>query len=54
MGDVGRVHWSRGVWPNAPGSRVTRLELFYDLVFVFAFIRVTTLTAETPTARGLV
>ena len=33
---------------------MTRLELFYDLVFVFAFIRVTTLTAETPTARGLV
>ncbi|WP_307816783.1 MULTISPECIES: low temperature requirement protein A [Micromonospora] len=54
MGDGGRVGWSRGVWPNAPGSRVTRLELFYDLVFVFAFIRVTTLTAETPTARGLV
>ncbi|TCB98105.1 low temperature requirement protein A [Micromonospora zingiberis] len=40
--------------PGAPGSRATRLELFYDLVFVFAFIRVTTLTAGNPTARGLV
>ncbi|MET8907051.1 low temperature requirement protein A [Micromonospora sp. NPDC004551] len=34
------------MWPNAPGSRTTRLELFYDLVFVFAFINVTTLTAS--------
>ncbi|PZG22745.1 low temperature requirement protein A [Micromonospora craterilacus] len=40
--------------PGAPGSRATRLELFYDLVFVFAFIQVTTLTADTPTPRGLV
>ncbi|MFI1194967.1 low temperature requirement protein A [Micromonospora sp. NPDC020750] len=32
--------------PAAPGSRVTRLELFYDLVFVFAFLNVTTLLAE--------
>ncbi|MFF3869409.1 low temperature requirement protein A [Micromonospora sp. NPDC001898] len=32
--------------PAAPGSRVTRLELFYDLVFVFAFLNVTTLVAE--------
>ncbi len=45
---------SRGVQPGAPGSRATRLELFYDLVFVFAFIQVTTLTADNPTPRGLV
>ncbi|WP_405096065.1 low temperature requirement protein A [Micromonospora sp. NBC_01412] len=32
--------------PAAPGSRVTRLELFYDLVFVFAFLNVTTLLSE--------
>ncbi|WP_233558853.1 low temperature requirement protein A [Micromonospora radicis] len=32
--------------PAAPGSRVTRLELFYDLVFVFAFLNVTTVVAE--------
>ncbi|MFI9639070.1 low temperature requirement protein A [Micromonospora sp. NPDC051925] len=32
--------------PTAPGSRVTRLELFYDLVFVFAFLNVTTVLAE--------
>ncbi|MDG4796595.1 low temperature requirement protein A [Micromonospora sp. WMMD1082] len=48
------VRWSRGVRPGAPGSRATRLELFYDLVFVFAFINVTTLAADNPTARGLV
>lgn len=40
--------------PSAPGSRATRLELFYDLVFVFAFIQVTTLTAGNATPRGLV
>ncbi|MFI7077295.1 low temperature requirement protein A [Micromonospora sp. NPDC049903] len=47
------VRWSRGVRPGAPGSRATRLELFYDLVFVFAFIQVTTLTADNFTPRGL-
>ncbi len=30
----------------APGSRVTRLELFYDLIFVFAFLNVTGLVAR--------
>ncbi|MGW9194955.1 low temperature requirement protein A [Micromonospora chersina] len=45
MGNGGGTRWSRVVWPGAPGSRTTRLELFYDLVFVFAFINVTTLTA---------
>ncbi|PZG01408.1 low temperature requirement protein A [Micromonospora deserti] len=39
--------------PSAPGSRATRLELFYDLVFVFAFLNVTTVTAGNPTVRGL-
>ena len=54
MDGVSGVRWSRGVRPGAPGSRATTLELFYDLVFVFAFIRVTTLTADNPTPRGLV
>ncbi|NES12226.1 low temperature requirement protein A [Micromonospora sp. PPF5-17] len=38
---------------GAPGSRTTRLELFFDLVFVFAFINVTSLTATTPTPLNL-
>ncbi|MFC0005546.1 low temperature requirement protein A [Micromonospora siamensis] len=37
----------------APGSRVTRLELFYDLIFVFAFLNVTGLAARHPTPRSL-
>lgn len=41
------------VLPGAPGSRVTRLELFYDLVFVFAFLNVTTLLAERLTGFTL-
>ncbi|MDM4719947.1 low temperature requirement protein A [Micromonospora sp. WMMA1363] len=40
-----KIRWSRAVRPGAPGSRTTRLELFYDLVFVFAFLNVTDLTA---------
>lgn len=35
-----------GIEPAAPGARATRLELFYDLVFVYAFINVTTATAK--------
>ncbi|WP_433282300.1 low temperature requirement protein A [Micromonospora sp. CA-244673] len=41
------------MWPGAPGSRTTRLELFYDLVFVFAFLNVTTLTASHATPVNL-
>ncbi|MEV4714219.1 low temperature requirement protein A [Micromonospora sp. NPDC049374] len=51
MGTGGRsdlVSWGR------PGSRVTRLELFYDVVFVFAFLNVTTLTSEQLTAVALI
>lgn len=44
---------TRGVRRSAPGSRATPLELFYDLVFVFAFLHVTTATAGNPTAQGL-
>ena len=33
--------------------RVTPLELFFDLVFVFAFTQVTTLLSADPTWRGL-
>jgi low temperature requirement protein LtrA len=35
------------------GERVTPLELFFDLVFVFAITQVTTLMSEDPTWRGL-
>ncbi|WP_203861115.1 low temperature requirement protein A [Plantactinospora mayteni] len=35
-------------------TRVTTAELFFDLVFVFAFIHVTTLLTEDPSALGLV
>lgn len=42
---------------SGPGAKVTRLELFYDLVFVYAFLNVTMVTAArfTPTAllKGL-
>ena len=34
-------------------EKVTPLELFFDLVFVFAFTQVTGLMAENPTAEGL-
>lgn len=50
MGTGGRSRW---ISPGAPGSRVTRLELFYDLVFVFAFLNVTTLTSAELDVRGL-
>ncbi|WP_406105096.1 low temperature requirement protein A [Micromonospora globbae] len=53
MESVGGPRWSRAIQPSAPGSRATRLELFYDLVFVFAFLNVTTVTAGNPTPRGL-
>ncbi|MBQ1045137.1 MULTISPECIES: low temperature requirement protein A [unclassified Micromonospora] len=38
---------------SAPGSRTTPVELFYDLVFVFAFLSVTTLTASVLTPVNL-
>ncbi|MFC0099689.1 low temperature requirement protein A [Micromonospora marina] len=47
------VRWSWTVRRGAPGSRTTRLELFYDLVFVFAFLSVTTLTASELTPANL-
>src|ERR1043166_5013443 len=34
-------------------QRVTPLELFFDLVFVFGFTQVTTVLSEDPTWRGL-
>jgi len=40
--------------PLEPGEQeVTRLELFFDLVFVFAFTQVTLLMSENPTWEGL-
>ncbi|MFJ8579808.1 low temperature requirement protein A [Micromonospora sp. NPDC093277] len=38
--------WRNRIVPAAPGSRVTPVELFYDLVFVLAFLSVTSLIAE--------
>ena len=39
--------------PEAESRRVTPLELFFDLVFVFALTQVTTLMANEPTWPGL-
>ncbi|GIH14717.1 low temperature requirement protein A [Rugosimonospora africana] len=39
--------------PTKPTHRATPYEVFFDLVFVFAFIRVGTLMAQAPTPRGL-
>jgi low temperature requirement protein LtrA len=40
--------------PTDEQHRVTTLELFFDLVFVFAFTQVTALMAEDPTPVGAV
>ncbi|MGC4895930.1 low temperature requirement protein A [Micromonospora sp. DT31] len=53
MGNGGAGRWSSAVRPAAPGSRTTWLELFYDLVFVFAFLSVTTLTASETNPANL-
>ncbi|WP_175441248.1 low temperature requirement protein A [Micromonospora humi] len=53
MGKRNDARWSWGLQAAAPGSRTTRLELFYDLVFVFAFLSVTTLTATDLTPVNL-
>lgn len=41
------------VHPTDESHRVTTLELFFDLVFVFALTQVTALMADDPTVRGL-
>lgn len=41
------------VVPTGDSHRVTTLELFFDLVFVFAFTQVTALMAHDPTILGL-
>ncbi|SBT45616.1 low temperature requirement protein A [Micromonospora narathiwatensis] len=46
-------HWRGRILPAAPGSRVNRLELFYDLVFVLAFLNVTTLVSVNLSVRTL-
>ncbi|MFI7427651.1 low temperature requirement protein A [Micromonospora sp. NPDC049836] len=40
---------SRWLAPVVPGTRVTRIELFFDLIFVFAFLNVTGLVSTSPT-----
>ncbi|MFY1637934.1 low temperature requirement protein A [Solwaraspora sp. WMMB335] len=37
-----------------PGARVDRLEIFFDLVYVFAFYNITRVTAGELTGRGLI
>ncbi|MDW5328908.1 low temperature requirement protein A [Plantactinospora sp. KLBMP9567] len=48
------VRASRWIMPGAPGSRVTRLELLYDLIFVFAFLNVTVLVGNTLRPRAII
>ena len=43
----------RMIHPSEEGARVTTFELFFDLVFVFAFTQVTRLMAETHTGFGV-
>ncbi|MGL5819585.1 MAG: low temperature requirement protein A [Phycicoccus sp.] len=49
------MRWrSPRVRATSEGASVTSLELFFDLVFVFALTQVTALLADEPTPRGLV
>ncbi|MFC0098871.1 low temperature requirement protein A [Micromonospora marina] len=54
MGTSVLVRRSRWLTPVVPGTRVTRLELFFDLIFVFAFLNVTGLVSTHPTPRSVV
>ncbi|MDG4801443.1 low temperature requirement protein A [Micromonospora sp. WMMD980] len=47
------VRQSPWLTPIVPGTRVTRLELFFDLIFVFAFLNVTGLVSTHPTPRSV-
>lgn len=38
--------------PDPPGERVSTIELFFDLVFVFTITQLTSLLAKDPTALG--
>jgi low temperature requirement protein LtrA len=42
-----------GQEPSGSEHQVTPLELFFDLVFVFAVTQVTKLLSDTPTWNGL-
>ncbi|MEG3632824.1 low temperature requirement protein A [Micromonospora palythoicola] len=44
---------SRWLRPVMPGSRVTRLELFFDLIFVFAFLNVAGLVSVEVTMQAV-
>ncbi|MEU4366607.1 low temperature requirement protein A [Micromonospora chersina] len=52
MSDVATVRHSRWLAPIVPGARVTRIELFFDLIFVFAFLNVNGLVSTNPTPRS--
>ncbi|WP_329101211.1 low temperature requirement protein A [Micromonospora sp. NBC_01699] len=49
----GSARLPAGLRPVTALTRVTTAELFFDLVFVFAFIQVTSLVTENPSALGL-
>ncbi|GIG21611.1 hypothetical protein Cch01nite_23350 [Cellulomonas chitinilytica] len=49
-----RRPWSVGLRTSPEGHRVTTFELFFDLVYVFAFTQVSHLVAETHSGRGMV
>jgi len=46
--------WAVGLRTSPEGHRVTTFELFFDLVYVFAFTQVSHLVAETHSGRGMV
>ncbi|MCM3887248.1 low temperature requirement protein A [Frankia sp. R82] len=48
------ARWAASVRQTGEGHRVTNLELFFDLVFVFAFTQVNTLVAADGSGRGAV
>ena len=49
-----RVQWARGlVAADGPAQRVSTIELFFDLVFVFAITELTHLVVDHPSPAGL-
>ncbi|MEV1155985.1 low temperature requirement protein A [Micromonospora chokoriensis] len=53
MSAIPPLRRSRWILPVVSGTRVTRLELFVDLIFVFAFLNVAGLISDDLTARSV-